>query len=234
MKTTLFVPTLNEIDGMRVIMPRVKREWVDEILVLDGGSTDGTVEYAKEHGYPVLMQKRRGTRYAYNEALAHIQSGIVIPFSPDGNSIPELIPPLIEKSKEGYDMVTVSRYLDGAKSEDDGLITGFGNRMFTFLINRLYGAKYTDAMVMYRAWRAELFWELDLDKDESYAFEEKAFFTRVGIEPLLSIRAAKRHLRCTEIPGDEPRRIGGKAKLQTFRWGASYLYEVFREKFVWR
>src|SRR3990172_10183794 len=105
MKTTLFVPTLNEIDGMRVIMPRVKREWVDEILVLDGGSTDGTVEYAKDHGYPVLMQRCKGTRYAYNEALAQIQSGIVIPFSPDGNSIPELIPPLIEKSKEGYDMV---------------------------------------------------------------------------------------------------------------------------------
>ena len=59
MKTTLFIPTFNEIDGMKVIMPRIKKEWVDQIIIADGGSTDGTVEYANECGYEVFVQKKR-------------------------------------------------------------------------------------------------------------------------------------------------------------------------------
>ncbi len=47
MKVTLLALTLNEIDGVRAIMPRISREWFDQILILDGGSTDGTVEWAR-------------------------------------------------------------------------------------------------------------------------------------------------------------------------------------------
>jgi Glycosyltransferases involved in cell wall biogenesis len=234
MTVALLIPTINEIEGMKVIMPRIKREWVDEILFVDGGSTDGTIEYCKEHGYPLISQKERGARFAYNEAIAVIKSDNIILFSPDGNSIPEVIPSLVEKASEGYDMVIVSRYLAGAKSEDDGLLTGFGNKIFTFLINILYGGKYTDAMVMYRIWKKQIYYDLDLHKNESYEREEKMFGTIVGVEPLLSIRAAKRKLQIAEIPGDEPARIGGVAKLKPFKWGACYLYEVIREIFVWR
>jgi glycosyltransferase involved in cell wall biosynthesis len=234
MKTTLLVFTLNEVDGMREIMPRVRKEWVDEIIVVDGGSTDGTVEYAIENGYTVYIQKKKGLRHAYTEVMKYVKGDVVITFSPDGNSIPELIPPLVEKMRDGYDMVIVSRYLCGAKSYDDDLITRFGNWMFTNLINIIHGGRYTDAMVIFRAWRKEIFYQLDLDKDESYAFEEKIFSTTVGIEPLLSVRAAKKKLKIAEIPGDEPPRIKGKRKLQIFRWGAAYLWEVIREIFIWR
>lgn len=234
MKVTLLIPTFNEIDGMKKIMPRIKREWVDQIIIVDGGSTDGTIEYAKENGYFVYVQKEKGLRNAYIEVLDYITGDIVITFSPDGNSIPELIPPLIEKMKEGYDMVIVSRYKNGAKSYDDDILTAFGNWFFTSLINFLYGAKYTDVMVMFRAWKKEIFYTLDLDKDESYSTEEKIFHTKIGIEPLLSIRCAKMKLKVAEIPGDEPPRISGKRKLQIFQWGFAYLWQVFREIFFWR
>ena len=53
MKVTLLIPTLNEIDGMKTIMPRIKPEWCDQILIVDGQSTDGTVDYARQQGYDV-------------------------------------------------------------------------------------------------------------------------------------------------------------------------------------
>lgn len=231
---TLFVPTFNEVDGLRLLMPRVKREWVDQILVVDGQSVDGSAEFARKLGYEVYVQKEKGLRKAFMEGWPLIRGDVVITFSPDGNCIPELIPELIEKMKEGYDMVIASRYFDGAKSEDDNWVTGFGNWFFSrVLIDGLHGGNYTDAMGMYRAYKARLFCDLGMDKEESYA-PEKLWFTVMGCEPLLSTRAAKRRLRIAEIRGDEPKRVTGKAKLQTLRWGGAYLFQVIRELWYWR
>ena len=96
MKTTLIIPTLNEIDGMKAIMPSLKKDWYDQLIILDGGSTDGTIEYAKEQDYFVYVQKKTGFRHAYTEVLPYITGDVVLTFSPDGNSIPDLIPELIE------------------------------------------------------------------------------------------------------------------------------------------
>ncbi|MFO0649473.1 MAG: glycosyltransferase family 2 protein [Polyangiales bacterium] len=230
---TLMVVTLNEVEGMKAIMPKVPTEWVDQIIVVDGGSTDGTIEYAKEHGYEVYVQKKRGIRHAYIEVYPQLRGDIVVTFSPDGNSIPELIAPLVQKMADGYDMVIVSRYAPGAKSVDDDIVTGFGNWLFTNVINLVHGGRYTDAMVIYRGWKRELFRDLDMLKDESYV-TEKLFGTVMGCEPLLSIRAAKRKLKLADIPGDEPPRIGGVRKLQVIRWGAAYMAQVFLEKVYWR
>lgn len=148
MKTTLLVMTLNEIDGMKEIMPKVQRDWVDQIIVVDGGSTDGTIEWATDEGYEVYVQKQKGFRHAYTEVWPLVKGDVVITFSPDGNSVPELIPDLIQKMHEGYDMVIASRYLDDAESADDDIVTGFGNWLFTKTVNFLHGGKYTDVMVI--------------------------------------------------------------------------------------
>lgn len=234
MKITLLIPTLNEEDGMRVVMPKVDRTLFTQILIVDGNSTDRTVPLAREMGFDVVIQKSPGIRGAYMDALAHVKGDAILTFSPDGNSIPELLKPCIEKFMEGYDMVIVSRYAPGARSYDDTAVTGFGNWLFTGSINFFHRAEYTDAMVIYRIYRKSLIEELDLDRDESYQFEEKLFHTNVSWEPLLSIRAAKRRLKLAEIPGDEPKREGGVAKLQVLRWGAAYYWEILREIFVWR
>jgi len=234
MKTTLLVLTLNEINGMKAIMPKIKKEWCDQTIIVDGGSTDGTVEWAREQGYFVYVQRQPGFRHAYIEVLPHIDGDVVITFSPDGNSIPELIPPLIEKMKEGYDMVIVSRYLAGAKSEDDDVITAFGNWLFTKTVNLLHGGHYTDVMVIYRAFKKQVIYDLDLVDENAYRLAEKLFFTKISWEPLLSVRAAKRKLKVAEIPGDEPPRIGGERKLQIIRWGGAYYFQFIRELFVWR
>jgi len=50
MSVDIIVPTLDEIDGIKNIMPKIKKDWVDRILIVDGGSTDGTIEEAKKNG----------------------------------------------------------------------------------------------------------------------------------------------------------------------------------------
>ncbi|MDH5764338.1 MAG: glycosyltransferase family 2 protein [Nitrospinota bacterium] len=234
MKVTLLVLTLNEIDGMQVIMPRIDPSWCDQILILDGGSTDGTVEWAREQGYQVYIQKQKGFRHAYFEGLPYIEGDTIITFSPDGNTVPEEIPTLIEKMHEGYDMVIGSRYLDDAKSDDDDWLTGFGNWLFTRTVNFLYGGHYTDVMVIFRIYKKSLIHELGLDRDDAYELPEKLFFCKISWEPLMSVRALKKGKKVGEIPADEPERIGGVRKLRIFRWGAAYYFQFWRELWFWR
>ncbi len=149
MKFSLLIFSLNEMEAMRIILPRIKKEWVDEILIIDGGSTDGTIEFSESLGFNVYKQKSKGIISAFNEALEIAKYDTIITFTPDNNMIPEKIPELVSKMKEGYDMVTVSRYFNGAKSYDDTIISGFGNWMFTTMVNVLFRANYTDVLGFY-------------------------------------------------------------------------------------
>ena len=151
MKTTLLALTLNEIDGMKAVMPQIPTGLFDQILILDGGSTDGTIEWAREHGYTVYVQKRKGIRFAYLEALPLIEGDVIVSISPDGNCDPAFLPALLDKMREGYDLVIGSRYIPGVKSDDDDIVTAFGNWLFMRTVNMLYGASYSDVMVIYRA-----------------------------------------------------------------------------------
>lgn len=244
-KVTLIIPTLNEIKGMKVIMPRIKPEWYDQLIILDAGSTDGTIEYAKEHGYEVFLPKRAGLRKELIENFKkNVKGDILITFSPDGNSIPELIPNLVNKIKEGYDMVIVSRYFQGAKSYDDTFITGLANKIFTNVISFLYGFKYTDAMVIYRGYRREVVERLGI-LDPRSEWYEKYVGRYVSWEPQLSVRCAKNRLKIAEIPGDEPKRVGDDgvkkgllppSRISHFRAGFACLYlvldEIFKKRFI--
>jgi glycosyltransferase involved in cell wall biosynthesis len=229
---TLLIPTLNEEIGMRAVMPRVDPSWCDQILVVDGQSTDGTVACARESGYEVLVQRRPGIRHAYIEAMPLVRGDYTITFSPDGNCIPEIIPEIVARLKQGNDMVIASRYFNGLRSDDDDAVTRFGNWLFTTSINLLHGGHYSDAMGIFRGWRTSLFWELDLHREEGYA-PERLLRTVIGVEPLLSIRAAKRRLRIEEVAGPEPPRLAGERKLQVIAWGGSYMLQNLRETVYW-
>lgn len=231
---TLLVFTSNEIESLPVIMPRVDRNLFAQILVVDAHSTDGTPEWCRQQGYTVFTQTTNGLREAYQESLDLITTDYAIAFSPDGNSVPERLPDLVAKLKQGYDMVIVSRYLDEAHSEDDDFLTSFGNWLFTRIVNILHRGHYTDVLVMYRGYRTALVKQLKLDRPDYFmlTFPERLFFAKSGIEPLMSARASKAGFKVGEIPGDEPARIGGARKLKVFRCGALILFQFIVEAFI--
>ncbi|OGS17893.1 MAG: hypothetical protein A2219_01800 [Elusimicrobia bacterium RIFOXYA2_FULL_50_26] len=217
MKVSLIIFTLNEIEGMKAVMPHIKKEWYDELIIVDGGSTDGTIEYARDNGYYLFVQKGKDSGAAFTESVEKATGDIVIIFSPDGNSLPEAIPQLVEKIKEGYDLVIASRYLNGAKSYDDDTVTAFGNWMFTSLTNLLFGTHYTDTLVMYRAFRREIVANLNI------------ITSTPCWGSLMLMRATKKKLRITEIPADEPARIGGVRKMKPLKNGTYELYMLLKE-----
>jgi glycosyltransferase involved in cell wall biosynthesis len=218
MKTTLIIPTLNEFECMQKIMPRINKKWVDEIIIVDGGSTDGTVEYAKKHNLFVFAPKVKGLSAQLLESFKIAKGDIIVLFSPDGNSIPELIPNLVEKMKQGYDMVIVSRYAPGAKSYDDDFFTRIGNYIFTSMTNLFFRANYTDTLVIFRAFKKNV-------------IEKIKFDVRWDVDLQLSIRCAKKKLKTADMPGDEPKRVGGKRKINIIGTGFQLLSFFIKELF---
>jgi len=215
---TLLLPTLNEVTGFKAIFPKIDTNLFDEILVIDGGSTDGTIEYAKSHNLNVVMQKEKGLGPAVMEAISIIQTDCVIEFSLDGNCMVDQLDQLVKNLLGGDDLVVVSRYLPPAVSYDDTLITAFGNRMFTFFIGLLGKFKPTDTLTIYRGFDIKI---------ANYP-EFKKFMYGPVFEPLISAVAIYRNLKISEIPGDEPARIGGASKMSVIYNGLCIVLCIVR------
>ena len=231
-QVTLIVPTMNEIDGLKWFMPRLKKEWYDEIIIVDGGSTDGTVKYCVDNNYPIFTQSGKGLTNAQDEAFRRSTKDIIITITPDGNSLPESITQLSEKIREGYDMVIASRYTGTAKSCDDDLITAFGNWLFTTLINILFGGKYTDTLVAFRAYRRDAIERMCLYDQHKQGWLKARLPRMNSWETGSSIRALKLKLKVCEIPSDEPRRIGGTRKMSIIKNGTCALFQILHELFI--
>ena len=218
MKSLLVIPTLNEIDGMKQVISKINHDWVDKVIIVDGGSTDGTIEEAKKQNIEVLMQKTKGSHgAAILDAFNSTDADYLLMFGADGNNEPEEIPKMLSKIKEGYDQVINSRFSKTSKNDDAGLIDGFGNRMFTFFANLFFGGNLPDTLSSSRAITRKAWDEIKMDE--------------LGLSNVyqISIRGMIKKQKIFSLAANEPARIGGERKMHRIPTGIQLSLRLLKE-----
>jgi len=219
MKSSLVIITWNEIQAIKVLFPKINRKLFNEIIVIDGDSTDGTIEYFKKKKIPVYVQDKPGHGYAYILAAKKAKGDVIVFFSGDGNERPEDLPKMLKEIKKGYDMVIANRFAEN-KSRDATPIRLFGNHFLTFLVNLLFDSKLADVLNAFRAVNKKSFESLKLES------------TRFDTEIEMTIKMIKKGYTIKHFPTIEMERIGGEAKLKTFKDGFANLSRLIKERFT--
>jgi glycosyltransferase involved in cell wall biosynthesis len=215
---TVLVCTFNEEKNLPYVLPNIPG-WVEEVLLIDGHSTDNTVSVARKllPNIRIEYQPNTGKDDAMKYGISLATGEIVVTLDADGNTDPKEIPNFIEPLLNGYDFVKGSRFLK-IKPLHMPKHRRFGNWVLCAEVNILFGAKFTDVCSGYNS-----FWKK--------AWEKIKFPEEFGYEPLILIRAKRAHLKIAEIATLDTGRISGKSKLPSWRQGWRGLKTILLERF---
>ncbi len=226
-RLAVIIPALNEERSLPHVLADLPRAMLEEVVVIDNGSSDNTAEVARAGGASVLHEARRGYGWACLAGIDHLKAGspdIVVFVDADYSDHPDELPALIAPIVSGeYDMVIGSRTT--GQAEPGALLSHarFGNSLATFLIRLLYGFRYTD-LGPFRALRFRSLLELGMT-DRTYGWTVE-----------MQIRAIQKGLRITEVPVQYRRRMGVSKVSGTLKGtimaGYKILWTVFR--YAWR
>lgn len=213
------VPTLNERDNLPHVLPLIPSQ-VTEVILVDGHSTDGTVQAAKElmPSIRVVHQEGRGKGNALRSGF-HVATGdIIVMLDADGSTDPREIPRFVHALLAGADFAKGSRFLHGGGTSDMPFHRRWGNGSFVRMVRAMYGGQFTDLCYGYNAFWRRVLPVLDLDGD---GFE---------IETMMNIRALRAGLRIIEVPSFEDRRVFGEGRLRTIPDGWRVLRTIWSER----
>ncbi len=214
MKVTVQIPALNEAKSLKYTLERIPKEAVDEILVIDGHSTDDTVRIAESLGCRVLTQPGKGYGDAQIFGFKNAIGDVIISMDADGSADPQEILFLLKKINEGYDLALGSRYLPGAGTEDDTFIRSVGNKAFTFLTNLIYGMNISDSLFFFAAAKKEMLNSLDLkSKDFALCIE-------------VPVKAYKAGYKIGEVACRERPRFADVSRVNAFTDGFRILWQM--------
>lgn len=119
MRISLCLIVWNELEGCKIDVPSLPKSDFDEVYAVDGGSTDGTVEYLEHQGIPVYRQPKKGLNAAYIHAADKSTCDAVVVFFPKGTISPNSLLQFRPLLNDGCDLVVASRDIKGARNEED-------------------------------------------------------------------------------------------------------------------
>ncbi len=221
---SVVIPTLNEAANLPHVFARLPVHELFEIIVVDGHSTDDTIEIARElcPSVRVLLQDGKGKGNALACGFAAARGDIIVMLDADGSTDPREIPAYVDALFEGADFAKGSRFMEGGGSVDITPLRMQGNRFLNGTVNALFGTRYTDLCYGYNAFWADVRPTINVD---CAGFE---------VETLINVRVAKAGLNVAEVPSVEHERIHGVSKLHPVRDGLRVLRTIVTERFARR
>jgi len=222
---SLCLMTWNERVGCERDIPRLPRDAFEEIYCVDGGSSDGTVEYLQSQGIAVHTQPKKGLNAAYIHANEVAKSDAVVVFFPKGNlPVEDLLKfrPLLEA---GNHLVVASRQIPGSINEED--VHWWRPRK---------GAVWALSFLAMLLWRREGHWVRDVLHGfkgfSREAFEKMRILDHgLSIDLEMVVRAYKLHLRRCEFPTSETARAHGVTHFRIWPTGKKLLAYMCTELF---
>jgi glycosyltransferase involved in cell wall biosynthesis len=218
---SVVIPTRNEALNIGWVLGRIE-PIVDEIVIVDGLSDDGTIEAATRVRSDVVIVEHPipGKGEAIRAGFAAATGDLVVMLDADGSMDPAEIPLFVKELADGADLVKGSRFLRNGGTSDITRLRRFGNAALLRLANLLMGTSYSELCYGYMAIRHSRLEELDL---RASGFE---------IETEVVVKARRAGLTVVEIPSFESPRRHGTSHLNTFRDGWRVLLTLVREWFA--
>lgn len=227
MTVALCLLTWNEIGGCKIDIPKIDFSKFNEVYCIDGGSTDGTVEYLNSYNIRVINQSQKGYNYACNDAGKNCKSDAFVIYHPKGTIPVEDIYKFKEYFEKGYEFIIGSRMCKGAHNEEDTKIFKF-RKWFVLLVGFI-------ATCLFKR-------EGNTTWDVLHGFRgmTKAAFDKMNISnyPMSwdiesCCRSYKMEIKRIEFPTYEKPRIAGETHFKAFSTGINilkYLFWEFRRK----
>jgi glycosyltransferase involved in cell wall biosynthesis len=218
---SVVVPTLNEERNVTWVLERLP-DLVDEVILVDGRSTDRTIEVARaaRPDIRVVLETQPGKGAALRAGFAAARGEYIVMIDADGSMDPGEIERFVDALRSGCDFVKGSRFAEGGGTVDMSPIRRLGNGALRTAVNVLYRTNFTDLCYGFIGFRRERLGALRLD---SHGFE---------IETEMIARAVIASLRIGEVPSFEAERRYGESNLSAWRDGRRALATLLRERFI--
>lgn len=222
MKVTVVIPTKNEEHTLPEVIERV-RPYADEMLVIDGHSTDRTREVAEAAGVRVILDNRKGKGAALRHAVNAVTTEITVFIDADGSHDPEDIPKLTYPILKGEADHVVASRLMGGSSELHGGFDEFmrltGSSFITAMINWRFKVTLSESQNGFRAIKTEVMKQLGLVENIT------------TIEQEMTMKTLKKGFRLAEVPSHEHKRKMGYSKISVKKVAFRYVYTLFKYLF---
>ena len=217
---SIVIPALNEAANLPHVLPRIPQiPEITEVLLVDGASTDGTCEVARNllPDVKLVQQDGKGKGNAVRCGAEAAIGDYFLVLDADGSQLPEEIPNYIEKAADGYDLVKGSRYLNGRDTEDETLDRVVIVNLTYFVANTLWRTSFSD--IGYGVFLIDRRKFLDLGIRSNY----------LEMEYELMIKAKRAGLKIAEVAAHEEARINGTSHLSYRHDGWLIFKTVMRE-----